>query len=394
MTRVAIFTSHPIQYQVPWFRALARQQALETEVVFSYIPDAVEQGVGFGEAFTWDIPLLSGYNSRVLKTYSLPNFLSGSVRRWSLSIGNALQDLRPDVALILGWQEPPLIQALVACRRRNIPIILRGESNSLRKRPKLVTAVHRAYLKNCDAVLAIGEANANFYHEAGVPNNKIISAPYFVENERFINGAAKLCGDRLALRERWSIPADATCFAFVGKLEPKKRILDFLKGLELAHRQGGKVAGLVVGNGSDMEAAETFVRQNNLPVTFAGFLNQSEIHSAYVASDAIVLPSDYGETWGLVVNEAMASSIPAIVSDRVGCANDLVVHGKTGLVFPFGDVTALATKLSELSADQSLRERLATAAIERVSSNYTIDHAVARTLEAIKLVTPCFKSKA
>src|SRR3954468_2363509 len=81
---------------------------------------------------------------------------------------------------------------------------------------------------------------------------------------------------------------------------------------------------------------------SSLPnASFAGFLNQTEISKAYVAADVLVLPSDYQETWGLVVNEAMASVLRSIVSDRCGCAADLGGIGRNR-VFRCGDVQTLA----------------------------------------------------
>ena len=81
---------------------------------------------------------------------------------------------------------------------------------------------------------------------------------------------------------------------------------------------------------------------------WAGFLNQSQLGEAYAIADCLVLPSDWGETWGLVVNEAMATGLPCVVSDRVGCGPDLVVPGVTGDVVPFGDVPALSAALQKL----------------------------------------------
>ena len=101
----------------------------------------------------------------------------------------------------------------------------------------------------------------------------------------------------------------------------------------------------MVGDGPLRVACEALVREQNLPIRFAGFLNQSKITEAYVASDALALPSDGGETWGLVVNEAMACGRPCIVSDRVGCGPDLVIPQKTGSIFRLGDVTALANSM-------------------------------------------------
>jgi glycosyltransferase involved in cell wall biosynthesis len=84
--------------------------------------------------------------------------------------------------------------------------------------------------------------------------------------------------------------------------------------------------------------------------SFAGFLNQREIVGAYVAADCLVLPSDSGETWGLVVNEAMATGLPCIASDRCGCAEDLLPPEQ---IFPLGDVARLASCLQQLAASTS-----------------------------------------
>jgi glycosyltransferase involved in cell wall biosynthesis len=113
-----------------------------------------------------------------------------------------------------------------------------------------------------------------------------------------------------------------------------------------------------------------------LPVTFAGFLNQSEISRAYVAADCLVLPSDYGETWGLVLNEAMASGIPAIVSDRVGCGPDLVIENQTGAICPFGNGAALAEQMVAFASDRQRMQEMGRRARERVLQEYSVEKAV------------------
>jgi glycosyltransferase involved in cell wall biosynthesis len=100
----------------------------------------------------------------------------------------------------------------------------------------------------------------------------------------------------------------------------------------------------------------------------------------------VVLPSEYGETWGLVINEAMATGLPAIVSDRVGCARDLVVDGKTGAVTPFGEPSAIARMLVAFARNPECRIILGRAARGHVSSNYTIGVAVAALKEAVERV--------
>src|SRR4029077_19922149 len=125
--------------------------------------------------------------------------------------------------------------------------------------------------------------------------------------------------------------------------------------------------------------AKPLAAEAGLPVSFAGFLNQTELTRAYAAGDCLVLPSDYGETWGLVVNEAMVCGLPAIVSDRVGCGPDLVEPGVTGAIFPFGDVQLLAQRLCDLAADRARAHAMGQRAEERIR-DYSVDHAVAGTL--------------
>ena len=120
-------------------------------------------------------------------------------------------------------------------------------------------------------------------------------------------------------------------------LEAFKTVLEKTTSIKQIHL-------LMVGEGELKSKCQHYATNKKLPVTFTGFLNQTEIISAYVASDCLVLPSDYGETWGLVVNEAMACGIPAIVSDRVGCHPDLIIQ-KTGEIFPFGDIESLSNLL-------------------------------------------------
>ena len=184
----------------------------------------------------------------------------------------------------------------------------------------------------------------------------------------------------------WGIPPDNLCFLFAGKLEQKKRVLDLLNALRLACNAQPHIHLLVVGTGDLMEQSVQLVGGAGLPVSFAGFLNQSEMPKAYAAADCLVLPSDFGETWGLVVNEAMVCGLPAIVSDRVGCGPDLVINGVTGAVFPFGDVGQLAQGMVEMAADHTRRQSMGERA-QRHVAEYTVEQAVDGTMEAFNAVT-------
>jgi glycosyltransferase involved in cell wall biosynthesis len=379
--RIALVATHPIQYQVPWFQALARRPEVDLRVYFGMLPDANQQGIGFGVPFNWDIPLLEGYAWERLPNARAHPRLGRFFGSSTPAIAERMREWKPDAVIITGWNAAPLAQALVACRRLGIPAIVRGESNALRRRPLAVRLAHRALLRQFAAFLAIGKANAAFYRGYGIEDSRIFEAPYFVDNDRFRAAADSLAPGRGELRRRWSIPPEATCFAFVGKMEPKKRPQDLVEALARVPASR-RAHALFVGSGVLEGEVREAARAKGVGCSFAGFLNQSEIPAAYAACDCLVLPSDFGETWGLVVNEAMACGRPALVSDRVGCGPDLVEPGATGEIFRFADASALASAMESM-CDPGRRTAFGRAAQRRVLEAYNVERTVEGTLAAV-----------
>lgn len=382
---VVAVATHPIQYHAPWFRALAKRPEFSFEVLFVTVPDAAQQGAGFGVPFQWDLPLRDGYDSSQIEGVAGSRAIGQFWATRLKSPGKVLNHHRPDVLILTGWQALPLLQLLSAARHRRIPVVVRGESSGLKARPALVRLLHRHLLRRYDAFLAIGKVNRRFYESNGVAPERIFDARYFVDNQRFATQADLLADRRQKLRDAWHIPHDAVCFCYAGKLEPKKRLPDLLEAVRrvVAGQPGLRIHLLVAGTGDLMDDARAFCGEHRLPVTFTGFLNQTEIAQAYVAADCLVLPSDYGETWGLVVNEAMACGRPAVVSDRVGCGPDLVEPGVTGEVFPFGDAGALAETLWPLVADPRRLGIMGQVARMRVMGEYSVEQAVEGTVAAV-----------
>jgi glycosyltransferase involved in cell wall biosynthesis len=387
--KLGILTTHPIQYQVPWFRLLARTPGVDLTVYYCQIPDARQQGDGFGVSFQWDVPLLDGYSHRVLRNVARQASVSHFDGCNTPEIRSIVAREGFDAFIVNGWVVRSCLQALFACRLAGVPCLVRGESNALRRRPLPIRLMHRLLLRQYAACLVIGRSNREFYLQNGVPEKHLFWTPYGVENERFAAGARAFAGDRMAWRRRWGIPENACVFLFSGKLIPKKRPEDVLHALALLADQASLPEAahlLIAGEGERMVACRQFAAEHHLPVSFAGFLNQSEMPAAYAAADCLVLPSDAGETWGLVVNEAMACGLPAIVSDRVGCQADLV-DDTTGRVFRCGDVAGLAGCIRNLTADPIMRRAMADAARLRVGA-YSVEAVVAGTLAAIRHVSP------
>jgi glycosyltransferase involved in cell wall biosynthesis len=208
-------------------------------------------------------------------------------------------------------------------------------------------------------------------------------APYFVDNKRFGNLATHLRPKRLALRQEFGLPVEGTVFLFVGKLIPKKHPQDLLYAyLSLPLEVRKKVNLLFVGDGVMREKVQK-IADGHPNVRIHGFLNQSKIPEVYALSDVLVLPSDSGETWGLAVNEAMASGLPAVVSDHVGCAPDLVLDDKTGFVFPCGDIDSLAEVMKRFVHHPEKVITLGENAKKHVQ-NFSIERCVIEVVAALK----------
>jgi glycosyltransferase involved in cell wall biosynthesis len=354
---LAIITSHPIQYQAPLWRAMAADGRVPFQVWF-LTPHALQPSADreFGRTFAWDLDLLAGYPHRFL-----PVQPGWELERFN---GVALQtdwedELRRHGVTALwleGWRFRTLWQAAVAADRLRIPVWLRGESHDLAPVPWARQLLKRLalgwLLRRVDIFLCIGSANRRFYRHRGIAESRLRPAPYCVDNARFEAAARELAPGRQALRRRWEIADDAYCVLFCGKFIAKKRPLDLVTAARLAPRPAGRPIHLLfVGDGELAGALRgELARAPAVAASFAGFLNQTEIPAAFAAADCLVLPSDYGETWGLVVNEALASGRPAIVSDHCGCAEDLAAPLGAAHVFPCGDVAALADCLGKVAA--------------------------------------------
>ncbi|QEF99473.1 Alpha-D-kanosaminyltransferase [Stieleria maiorica] len=351
--KLAFLTTHPIQYQVPVFRHLAAEDGVQFTAVFCTIPTAAQQGAEFGVDFQWDIPLLEGYRYHVLENVSKSPGLMHFNGCDTPGVTKYFFDQGFDAVVINGWVVKSCLQAARACKRLGISCIVRGEANHLRPRAWWKRLIHRRLMRFYDAYCPIGKASAAFYRQLGVPDERMFLAPYCIENDR-IAATSPRDGDSIAAaRRRFEIHPDQCCFLFCGKLIEKKQPVGLLKAIALANQQGAQFQVLVVGDGAQRDQCERLAREENLPVRFPGFLNQSEIGQAYSAADALVLPSDNGETWGLVVNEAFAAGLPALVSDQVGCHPDLIHEGETGWVHPFGDWQTLADQMRRAAGDRS-----------------------------------------
>ncbi|NCU04409.1 MAG: glycosyltransferase family 4 protein [Chitinophagaceae bacterium] len=344
MKKLAIITSHPIQYNAPLFRLLAERGKVQVKVFYTW--GQTEQGVvydpDFKKEFKWDIPLTEGYEKEFVENISAnpgAGHFQGIKNR---DLNERVRRYNPDAILVLGWSFHSHLQLLRHFSGKK-KILFRGDSTLLDE-PSVFSmrkTVRRLFLrwvyKHVDVALYTGRANKAYYLSLGLKASQLCYAPHAVANARFADPEGEHQQRAYALRKELGIPLDALVFLFAGKIEPKK---DPLLLVDVFMRLEARDVRLVVtGNGVLEEEAKRRAKDDPR-IHFLGFQNQQQMPAVYRLGDVFVLPSKGpGETWGLSVNEAMASGKPVVVSNRCGCAQDLVKEN--GVTFEAGSSNSL-----------------------------------------------------
>ncbi|WP_428681611.1 glycosyltransferase family 4 protein [Reyranella sp.] len=362
--RIGFLVSHPIQYYAPIFRELARR--CDLTVFFAHRQDASAQArAGYGVAFDWDVDLVSGYESHFLKNMARTPSTQTFAGCNTPEIADRIPAGRFDAFVVPGWSLRSYWQAVRACRHARIPVMVRGDSQLAGQRAGVVGLVKSAIfphmLKQFDACLYVGQRNREYLENYGVPSRRLFFSPHCVDNDAFEQASAaarEASGQGRAGSRRRVL--------FVGRLVQSKRPMDLVQAAARLAARGEAVELAIAGAGELQAPMEEAARAGGIEARFLGFVNQSRLPAVYASSDVLVLPSIAVETWGLVVNEAMACGVPAVVSDAVGCGPDLVQPGVTGAVAPLGDVPGLAAAIASVLAldpgttRRALSERMAT----------------------------------
>jgi glycosyltransferase involved in cell wall biosynthesis len=371
--RLGVLATHAIQYQAPLYRELARRGRVRLEVAF--LTDAGASTYldpGFGRPVRWDIDVLSGYQHTTLRAGGSPATdpaALGRLARWIR---------RQDAVVVHGYSSPWMVAAIGLARAAGRPYLLRCESWPRGGQPRWRVArdgLVRSVVRHCAAGLTIGVHNDDFYASFGAPRQ--VFAPYSVDNERFRAGAVAGRTDRPAQLRALGLPDDRPVVLFAAKLIARKRPVDLI---DAVRRLDGRVSLLMVGDGPLLE--EVRARTAGLPAACVGFVNQTDLPRYYGLADILALPSEH-ETWGLVVNEAMAAGALPVVSDAVGAGPDLV--DGLGQVFGVGDVAGLTDCLTAAARD--LGERGLAARIRTRVDRYSLAATAAGFEQAAVLAT-------
>jgi glycosyltransferase involved in cell wall biosynthesis len=357
--RVAHLVSHPIQYYVPLYRELASRPEIDLTVYYYSAASLREfYDPGFARKVRWDTTLLDGYRSRFCPSAERTG-LDAGWRAWpNWDVVREVVRSGYDVVWLHGYNHPTSLLAALGARFSGARLLIREDQTLLDHRPwwkrAAKTVILRALFSQATG-LHVGAQNRRYFLHFGMPTHRLFAASHCVDNCLFRERAAALTPQRDAIRAHFGVIDDASVVLFCGKLIEKKQPLLLVEAYERV-RQEHPCWLLMVGEGAERAAVEDLVARRRIPgVLMAGFLNQSELPAAYTAADLLVLPSAWHETWGLVVNEAMNFGLPIVVSDKVGCAEDLVHSGWNGFVVPHRDVAALTEAIETLVASPERR---------------------------------------
>lgn len=364
--------SHPIQYFVPLYRAIANREEVQLQVF--YYSDATlrtYRDVDFSHDVNWDSDLAWGYESRIIAGSagrSIPRTATDGVRP---DMFRAVMATDADVLWLHAYHWPTSLALAYAFLAKKRAVVLRGEQTLLHSASGARRGVKKmlmAPVVRRSRCAYIGSRNREYLQTYGAQAQNLFFTPYSVP----ISTANP---SRDEARARLGITADLPVALFVGKLIPRKQPLLLL---DAWRRASDRVRSSLVfaGDGPLRPAIEEAVRREKLEnVILTGFLNQQEMPLAYSAADVFVLPSRENEPWGLVVNEALMAGLPVIVSKTVGSAKDMVRDGWNGFVVDPTDAVSMAEKLRVLLGCPEQREVWGLRGRER-SSAYSIDRTV------------------
>jgi glycosyltransferase involved in cell wall biosynthesis len=351
MNRLAIVTTHPIQYNAPLFKILASKPHLEVKVFYTLGEAyATLKDKGFGKPISWDIPLLEGYTYEFLPNTSSKPGTSHFKGIVNPTIIKSIEAYQPSAILVFGWSLMSHLKVLKYFKNE-VPIYFRGDSTLLDEQTGIKVLLRRLSLKwvykHIDKAFYVGTNNKQYFLEHGIKAENMIFAPHAIDNDRFSNDSSfENLGE--SIKAELGIPEQNLIFLFSGKFENKKSPLLLIKVFKELKQKS--VSLIMVGNGVlESQLKEEANGYSN--IHFLPFQNQTKMPIIYRLANVFVLPSGGpGETWGLSVNEAMACGLAIITSDKVGCAVDLVQENKNGYIFKAGNQEDLLEKLSTCAA--------------------------------------------
>lgn len=358
MMKLAIVTTHPIQYNAPWFRLLAQQPGVSIKVFYTWEQSnqPAKYDPGFGKVIQWDLPLLDGYEYVFVKNVSKSpgsNHYKGIINP---TLNSEIEEWGAEALLVFGWP----FSSHFACLRHfkgKIPVLFRGDSTLLNEQAGFKKILRRIFLRYVysfvDYAMYVGSNNKDYFKAHGLKEKQLVFVPHAIDNDRFSANSDHFEKEANIWKKKLGIGDNHYVVLYAGKFDKVKNpgfILEVAKKLP-----GDSYRFILVGNGP----LESELKDNNHDdrVIFLDFQNQNVMPVVYRLGNVVVLSSN-SETWGLAVNEAMACNRPVITNNMVGCAVDLIVSQQNGIVINKSDYEGAAEFIKKLKTGLISQEQV------------------------------------
>ena len=277
------------------------------------------------------------------------------------TMAKALDKADPAAAMIPGWGTPASLIALEWCLQNRRPAVVMSESNAFdEKRYVLAESIKRTVVSLFSAGLAGGRLQMEYLIALGLPRDRVFIGYDVVDNEYFRRKAEEVRSQASEVRQKYGLPENY--FLASARFIEKKNLPTLIRAYahyrehSEASRQKSEVSGrklpwdlVLLGDGPLRETLNSQLSTLNLHghVHLPGFVQYRDLPAYYALAEVFVHASRT-EQWGLVVNEAMATGLPVIVSNRCGCVPDMVADGKNGFTFDPGSVEGLSKLMVDM----------------------------------------------
>jgi len=356
--KLAIISSHPIQYNATMFALLSKSDIIEPKIFYTWSQSKESLfDVDFGKTIEWDIPLLDGYEYEFVENIAADPGPHHGKGIDCPGLPAAIENWGADAILIFGWNYKAHNTAMKYFKGK-IPIYFRGDSTLIDETGGIKQLLRRLYLKwiyrNTDYAFYVGKNNKEYFLAHGVAEDKLFFAPHAIDNNRFNDSTGEYQKEASKMRDELKIPKEDVVVLFVGKFESKKNPLILIEAAKKI--DDSSLHFVFVGNGDwEDEMKNQSTGMSN--IHYLAFQNQSRMPVIYYMADILALPSQGpGETWGLVVNEAMACGRAILVSTKAGCFSNLVKNGKNGYIFESGNVNECVESIKKMNNKKTCEE--------------------------------------
>jgi len=356
--RLALITEIIAPYRIPVFNALAAHPDIDLHVIFlSETDSSLRQWLVYKDEIRFSYDVLPAIRSRLGK-YNL---------LFNRGMKSALSKASPQSIVCGGYNYLASWQALNWAAIHKVPLLLWLESTAAdqRRRNPIVEALKQRFVKDCQGFVVPGKASREYLKEFAVQDRLIFQAPNAVDNRFFMERAARARNTACATRAEIHVPD--RYFLYVGRLVAPKGVFELLDAYaKLDPALRSEIGLVVVGDGpARAELVERAKRIRPGVIQFPGFIQKDGLAEFYAMADALIFPT-HSDTWGFVVNEAMACGLPVVATDVAGCVPDLVEDEWNGKVVAVSDPVELASAMEYLSGQAELRSEMGKRSEQRI----------------------------